>query len=98
MCGIAGYVTGRPLPPNRGVLERMTDSIRHRGPDESGYYQDEWASLGHRRLSKRPGWFVPVTTLLDYIQTKRGPVTLAAPQRQALERQWLAHKIRYGVA
>jgi hypothetical protein len=50
------------------------------------------------RLSKRPGWFVPVTTLLDYIQTKRGPVTLAAPQRQALERQWLAHKIRYGVA
>jgi asparagine synthase (glutamine-hydrolysing) len=29
----------------------MTDSIRHRGPDESGYYQDEWASLGHRRLS-----------------------------------------------
>ena len=51
MCGIAGYVTGRPLPPNRAVLERMTDSIRHRGPDESGYYQDAWASLGHRRLS-----------------------------------------------
>jgi asparagine synthase (glutamine-hydrolysing) len=29
----------------------MTDSIRHRGPDESGFYQDSWASLGHRRLS-----------------------------------------------
>jgi asparagine synthase (glutamine-hydrolysing) len=29
----------------------MTDSIRHRGPDESGFYQDAWASLGHRRLS-----------------------------------------------
>jgi hypothetical protein len=50
------------------------------------------------RLSRRPGWFVPVTTLLDYIQAKRGPVTLAGPQRQALERQWLADKIRYGVA
>jgi hypothetical protein len=50
------------------------------------------------RLSKRPGWFVPVTTLLDCIRTERGPVTLAAPQRQALERRWLAHKIRYGVA
>ncbi len=29
----------------------MTDTIRHRGPDDSGYYQDAWASLGHRRLS-----------------------------------------------
>ena len=51
MCGIAGYVTVVPEPENRAVLERMTDSIRHRGPDDSGYYQDAWASLGHRRLS-----------------------------------------------
>ena len=29
----------------------MTDAIRHRGPDDSGYYHDEWAHLGHRRLS-----------------------------------------------
>ncbi len=29
----------------------MTDAIRHRGPDDSGAYQDEYASLGHRRLS-----------------------------------------------
>ena len=33
------------------MLERMTDTIRHRGPDDSGYYQDAWAALGHRRLS-----------------------------------------------
>ena len=51
MCGIAGYVTARPVPPNRALLERMAESIRHRGPDESGYYQDAWASLAHRRLS-----------------------------------------------
>ena len=51
MCGIAGYVTVRPSPPQRSVLERMTDVIHHRGPDESGFYQDERASLGHRRLS-----------------------------------------------
>ena len=51
MCGIAGYVTTEPAPENRAVLERMTDAIRHRGPDDSGYYQDSWASLGHRRLS-----------------------------------------------
>ena len=51
MCGIAGYVTTLPHPLDRPVLERMADAIRHRGPDESGYYQDAWASLGHRRLS-----------------------------------------------
>jgi asparagine synthase (glutamine-hydrolysing) len=29
----------------------MTDVIRHRGPDASGFYRDPFASLGHRRLS-----------------------------------------------
>jgi asparagine synthase (glutamine-hydrolysing) len=29
----------------------MTTSIRHRGPDDSGFYHDNWAHLGHRRLS-----------------------------------------------
>ena len=29
----------------------MTDRIRHRGPDDSGYYSDDHAFLGHRRLS-----------------------------------------------
>jgi asparagine synthase (glutamine-hydrolysing) len=29
----------------------MTDVIEHRGPDDSGYYRDRFASLGHRRLS-----------------------------------------------
>ena len=51
MCGIAGYITTEPGPENRALLERMTDTIRHRGPDDCGYYQDAWASLGHRRLS-----------------------------------------------
>ncbi|PWU00625.1 MAG: asparagine synthase (glutamine-hydrolyzing) [Terriglobia bacterium] len=51
MCGIAGYVTTHASSLQRSVLERMTDAIRHRGPDDSGFYQDEYASLGHRRLS-----------------------------------------------
>src|SRR5579862_4827089 len=51
MCGIAGYVTVAAAPLRKSVLERMTDAIRHRGPDDSGFYQDEYASLGHRRLS-----------------------------------------------
>jgi asparagine synthase (glutamine-hydrolysing) len=51
MCGIAGYVTVEPASLQTSILERMTDAIRHRGPDDSGFYQDEYASLGHRRLS-----------------------------------------------
>src|SRR5581483_4172016 len=51
MCGIAGYVTVVPGTADRARVERMTDAIRHRGPDDSGFYQDEHASLGHGRLS-----------------------------------------------
>ena len=29
----------------------MTEILRHRGPDDQGYYEDAWVSLGHRRLS-----------------------------------------------
>jgi hypothetical protein len=29
----------------------MSDAIRHRGPDDFGFYHDSWAHLGQRRLS-----------------------------------------------
>src|SRR2546423_1114216 len=51
MCGIAGFVTVSPRSGSEAVLRKMTDRIRHRGPDDSGTYCDEHASLGHRRLS-----------------------------------------------
>jgi len=67
-----------------------------------GFYEDGRLLPRFRalmeRLAGRAGWFVPVTTLLDYIQAKRGPVTLVSPEREALERHWLKHKILYGVA
>ena len=44
MCGIAGFVTVQPSD-SPSILERMTDTIRHRGPDDSGYYRDPYASL-----------------------------------------------------
>lgn len=49
MCGIAGFV-GRG---DRATLQRMTDAIRHRGPDAEGHWAEESAGifLGHRRLS-----------------------------------------------
>ncbi len=50
MCGIAGILHwGRN--PGRSVIENMTDSLRHRGPDASGIQELAEISLGHRRLS-----------------------------------------------
>lgn len=47
MCGIAGF-TGTGNSP---VLHRMTESLRHRGPDSSGFWQGPGVSLGMRRLA-----------------------------------------------
>lgn len=54
MCGISGFSTfgGSALGGNNRILiERMNAKIRHRGPDQEGFYLDENISLGHRRLS-----------------------------------------------
>ncbi|MGH8209567.1 MAG: asparagine synthase (glutamine-hydrolyzing), partial [Steroidobacteraceae bacterium] len=53
MCGIAGFIDfgGHARPQAAARLKRMTDAIRHRGPDEEGYYVDDCAALGHRRLA-----------------------------------------------
>ena len=53
MCGVAGLVNCNHQLVTDSVLQQMTDSIAHRGPDGSG----NWISgcgrvgLGHRRLS-----------------------------------------------
>jgi asparagine synthase (glutamine-hydrolysing) len=36
MCGIAGFVNLDGAPVDAGVLEAMTDTVRHRGPDDRG--------------------------------------------------------------
>ncbi len=51
MCGIAGIfnLNGNPVSPV--VLQAMTDSIAHRGPDGEGHLIDGHVGLGHRRLA-----------------------------------------------
>ena len=47
MCGICGFINHK----DDDLLKLMTDSLVHRGPDEEGYYSDDFCSLGIRRLS-----------------------------------------------
>ena len=52
MCGICGQFNfGDRAPVCRETVERMANSISHRGPDDEGYYVAGPLGLGFRRLS-----------------------------------------------
>ena len=52
MCGICGIVLSDPnARVNPRVIERMSDAIAHRGPDDDGRYLNGSVGLGFRRLS-----------------------------------------------
>ncbi len=52
MCGLTGFWSFSTQEPER-VVKRMTETLNHRGPDDSGVWVDDDAGiyLGHRRLS-----------------------------------------------
>lgn len=51
MCGIVGTVISNGSPVDQTLVHRMCDAIRHRGPDDDGFYFDGPVGLGMRRLS-----------------------------------------------
>lgn len=51
MCGIAGYISLNDTPVDESVLQRMTDQVAHRGPDDAGILIRGGVGLGHRRLA-----------------------------------------------
>ena len=53
MCGISGICAFTGTGVDETVLRRMTWALRHRGPDDEGFYVSpgRQAGLGHRRLS-----------------------------------------------
>jgi asparagine synthase (glutamine-hydrolysing) len=56
MCGLSGFWDIHRLLSDdgaSGALRRMTHAIRHRGPDDEGFFEgrDAGVALGHRRLS-----------------------------------------------
>lgn len=52
MCGIAGtYWIDPSRPADETLVRRMTGELRHRGPDDEGYFTDRNIGLGFRRLA-----------------------------------------------
>jgi len=52
MCGIAGFVDSKIMQEEAvGNIRNMLQNIKHRGPDNSSYWQKEYVVLGHNRLS-----------------------------------------------
>lgn len=51
MCGIAVISGMAGRPADKAALERMTQSLVHRGPDDSGLFLDGSVGLGFRRLA-----------------------------------------------
>jgi asparagine synthase (glutamine-hydrolysing) len=70
MCGIAGFVNRDGAPADAGVLEAMTDMLRHRGPEDRGTARVSLrggaadTGLGFRRLK-----------ILDLSERGRQPMT-----------------------
>lgn len=56
MCGLVGFMggmTSSDKAENEALLQKMTDTIFYRGPDDAGFWVDldKGIGLGHRRLS-----------------------------------------------
>jgi asparagine synthase (glutamine-hydrolysing) len=55
MCGIAGFADITPghgtIAADRARLKAMCDVMRHRGPDDDGFYVEPGTAIGMRRLS-----------------------------------------------
>ena len=68
MCGIFGII-GRGAPVPAGVLDRATQSLAHRGPDDSGTILLRGTAgnieigLGNRRLAIWPFLFLAAVCL-----------------------------------
>jgi asparagine synthase (glutamine-hydrolysing) len=53
MCGFCGFIDPAFSSSEENIIQKMTNKIRHRGPDDDGIWLDKkyGVALGHRRLS-----------------------------------------------
>lgn len=54
MCGFAGVLSDKSLSQPKkeaATVKTMNNMLIHRGPNDAGYFQDEYITMGFRRLS-----------------------------------------------
>jgi asparagine synthase (glutamine-hydrolysing) len=51
MCGLFGYYAGENTNVSKETLDQCRDTLRHRGPDSDGSFEDCGLYLGFRRLA-----------------------------------------------
>jgi len=51
MCGIVGFINLDSAPASKEIISSITDTLKHRGPDERGIEIHGNVAFGHRRLS-----------------------------------------------
>ena len=51
MCGVVGYISLRQDAMRPDTVQRMVETLEHRGPDGNGYFTEGNVALGHSRLS-----------------------------------------------
>ena len=51
MCGFVAMFSKKGCPVPQDAIKAMTDEIYHRGPDDAGYWMEDWGGLGFRRLA-----------------------------------------------
>jgi hypothetical protein len=68
----------------------------HGFTDEKGRLVPRFVEL-IRRLSRKNGWFVPVSTLLKHLHGSPAP-TISSRDLAKLERRWLLQKLMYGTS
>ena len=50
MCGITGFINNTRTQKNKNLIKRMVKKLEHRGPDNKGYFVNNFITLGHSRL------------------------------------------------
>jgi asparagine synthase (glutamine-hydrolysing) len=51
MCGIAGVRTAAGAAPSADAVRQMVEALRHRGPDDDGWWSEGRVAFGFRRLA-----------------------------------------------
>lgn len=51
MCGISGIISSTDVEVRQSQVRRMNDAIVHRGPDDEGFFSDDFCTLAMKRLA-----------------------------------------------